>query len=83
MHGHGERLQIRAAMVIHHALGFAGGAAGVVDGEQAALVGDGRGVGRGIGEKLFVFVLLLRAIARANEFERVLHVGGNGGSWRN
>ena len=37
---HRERLQVGAAVVIHHAFGRAGGAARVVDREQAALVGD-------------------------------------------
>ena len=45
--GHGQRLQVGAAVVVHHALGRPVVPAGVVDRQQAALVlgGDGRRLG--------------------------------------
>ena len=63
---HRERLQVRTAVVIHHALGFAGGAARVVDGEHPALVGDGLHVRRRIREPSFVFIVA----AGAHELQR-------------
>ena len=56
LHHHGESLQIGPPVVVHHALRLSSCPAGVVDGEQAALVGDGRPHGRPGRDQAFVGV---------------------------
>ena len=51
-----ERLQVGAAVVVHDALGPAGRAAGVADGQQPALVLAGDGGRAGRGQECLVFI---------------------------
>jgi len=51
-------------MVIHHAFGTAGRAAGVIDGEQRTLVADRLESGRSVGDEPFQLIGLT---ARPNE----------------
>jgi hypothetical protein len=54
---HRQRLQVRAAMVVHDASRSSGGAAGVVDREQAALVGYRALPGTGVAKQTLVGVV--------------------------